>query len=204
MANIVQMLAAHKKEIRGVVRVAFGDLPEEYSVIPDIIWIRPPFGPIGHVRDKVSCLISAIPCAQNGENVVVQVAEPVEKSGLRAFEYFDTNEPPPIISRTLTCIGTRLDAALTVVGITPDKLRGWSLDLDLNGGEADALLGLGDYINCFDSIFVRAFNYSPYKDAPSIGDIRKVIERHAFRPRYMFFAPSIGNHYWALKSGDGK
>jgi hypothetical protein len=37
MANIVQMLAAHKKEIRGVVRVAFGDLPEEYSVIPDII-----------------------------------------------------------------------------------------------------------------------------------------------------------------------
>lgn len=202
MSNIVKMLRYHSMEIHPILRIGFGSVPEYLLESPQLFVIS--------LLPQAACVIPqnvthyACTFLSKTSGQVKEIHIATNPSLSREKLILDTafNEKNPELRTKAFVISQSFSEFLDASCIDPTFFKGWSLDIDANGGEYDILESMLKHLHQFETVFSRTYHSSPYRDGKDCKQLRALIEPQGFRPRHIFMAPGAHNSIWFRKGAN--
>lgn len=182
------IISKYNLNIKGILHVGAHHAEEKESYnecnINNVIWIDGNEELIPIIKERLNALnsqdlvLNYLVCDKDDEELQFHITNNTQSSSILEFDKHKVYYPGIDFIRTVTKKAYTLKYIIEKNNINMADFN--MLNLDLQGVELKALVGMGDYLNHIDYIYTEVNNDSIYKDNDLITSIDKYLLEHKF------------------------
>ena len=182
------IISKYNLNIKGILHVGAHHAEEKESYnecnINNVIWIDGNEELIPIIKERLNALnsqdlvLNYLVCDKDDEELQFHITNNTQSSSILEFDKHKVYYPGIDFIRTVTKKAYTLKYIIEKNNINMADFN--MLNLDLQGVELKALVGMGDYLNHIDYIYTEVNNDSIYKDNDLITNIDKYLLEHKF------------------------
>lgn len=182
------LVTKYNLNIKGILHVGAHHAEERESYnecnINNVIWIDGNEELIPIIKERLDSLnaqdlvLNYLVCDKDGEELQFHITNNTQSSSILEFDKHKTYYPGIDFIKTVTKKAYTLKYIIEKNNINIADFN--MLNLDLQGVELKALIGMGDYIDHIDYIYTEVNNDSIYKDNDLIANIDEYLLKHKF------------------------
>ena len=182
------LVTKYNLNIKGILHVGAHHAEERESYnecnINNVIWIDGNEELIPIIKERLDSLnaqdlvLNYLVCDKDGEELQFHITNNTQSSSILEFDKHKAYYPGIDFIKTVTKKAYTLKYIIEKNNINMTDFN--MLNLDLQGVELKALIGMGDYIDHIDYIYTEVNNDSIYKDNDLIANIDEYLLKHKF------------------------
>jgi FkbM family methyltransferase len=144
-----------------------------------VVWVEAQGEKVSAIRNQLdpdrNHVIQAVAWSESGKKMDFNFASNGESSSLLDFGTHKTSYPAITFTKKVEIVTIRLDEVL------PTEFGGNFLNLDIQGAELEALIGLGAEIARFDWIYTEVNKKEVYINCATVQSLDHYLSTHGFR-----------------------